>query len=288
MTGHTEALTREQRHRYQRNLLLPGVGVEGQEKLLGGGVLVVGAGGLGSPVAYYLAAAGVGRLGLVDADVVDLSNLQRQILHATGDIGRLKVESAKDKLVALNPEVRVEVFPGRLDAAGAVSLIERYDLVVDCTDNFATRFLLNDTCLRLGKPFIYGGVLSFAGQVMTVRPEAGPCLRCLFPHEPDPHAPGGAEVGVLGAVPGVIGAIQGTEAIKYLLELGDLLVGRLLTYDALSMTFCEVSVEWESGCPACGDQVKKTGKKPEAHRNHGQETVTPASPASRPTAPGGG
>ncbi|RKO65976.1 HesA/MoeB/ThiF family protein [Desulfofundulus salinus] len=250
--GIVKELTREQQKRYQRNILLPGVGMEGQKKLLRGGVLVVGTGGLGSPVAYYLAAAGVGHLGLVDADVVDLSNLQRQILHRTGDIGRPKVESARDKLVALNPDVQVEVFPERLSAASAVSLIERYDIVVDCTDNFATRFLLNETCLRLGKPFIYGGVLAFAGQVMTVMPGAGPCLRCIFPHEPDPHVPGCAELGVLGAVPGVIGTIQATEAIKYLLGLGDLLVGRLLTYDALSMTFYEVSIDRDSGCPACG------------------------------------
>jgi len=251
-----QGLTREQRERYQRNILLPGVGSEGQEKLLRSRVLVVGAGGLGSPVAYYLAAAGVGRLGLVDADVVDLSNLQRQILHRTGDVGRPKVESARDKLVALNPDVQVEVFLERLSAASAVSLIEGYDIVVDCTDNFATRFLLNETCLRLGKPFIYGGVLAFAGQVMTVMPGAGPCLRCIFPREPDPHVPGCAELGVLGAVPGVIGTIQATEAIKYLLGLGDLLVGRLLTYDALSMTFLEVSVGRDPGCPACSQEMR--------------------------------
>jgi adenylyltransferase/sulfurtransferase len=203
------------------------VGSEGQEKLLRSRVLVVGAGGLGSPVAYYLAAAGVGRLGLVDADVVDLSNLQRQILHRTGDVGRPKVESARDKLVALNPDVQVEVFLERLSAASAVSLIEGYDIVVDCTDNFATRFLLNETCLR-----------------------------CIFPREPDPHVPGCAELGVLGAVPGVIGTIQATEAIKYLLGLGDLLVGRLLTYDALSMTFLEVSVGRDPGCPACSQEMR--------------------------------
>ncbi|MQL50762.1 molybdopterin-synthase adenylyltransferase MoeB [Desulfofundulus thermobenzoicus] len=247
-----KGLTQEQEKRYQRNILLPGVGVEGQVKLLQSGVLLVGAGGLGSPAAFYLAAAGVGRLGLVDADVVDLSNLQRQILHRTGDIGRPKVESARDKLVALNPDVQVEVFPERLSAASAVSLIERYDLVVDCTDNFATRFLLNETCLALGKPFIYGGVLAFAGNLMTIIPGAGPCLRCIFPVEPEQGVPGCAELGVLGAVPGIIGTLQATEAIKYLLGLGELLTGRLLTFDALSMTFYEVSVQQNPDCPACG------------------------------------
>lgn len=244
-------LLSEQEARYRYNILLSGVGEKGQKKLLASAVLLVGAGGLGSPAAYYLAAAGVGRLGLVDADVVELSNLQRQILHRTADIGRLKVESAREKLADLNPEIEVEIFPERFSPANATALVSRYDLVIDCTDNFAARFLLNETCLRLGRPFVYGGVLAFAGQVMTVVPGAGPCLRCIFPQEPGPEAPSTRELGVLGAVPGVIGALQATEALKYLLGLGSLLVGRLLVYDALFMSFTEVKVERNPACPAC-------------------------------------
>ncbi|WP_027718041.1 HesA/MoeB/ThiF family protein [Desulfovirgula thermocuniculi] len=237
--------------RYHYNILLAGVGEEGQKKLLASSVLLVGAGGLGSPAAYYLAAAGVGRLGLVDPDVVELSNLQRQILHRTADVGRLKVESAREKLLALNPEIEVEVFAARFSPENAASLVGRYDVVIDCTDNFAARFLLNETCLALGRPFVYGGVLAYAGQVMTVVPGKGPCLRCIFPQEPGPEAPSTRELGVLGAVPGVIGALQATEAVKYLLGLGDLLVGRLLVYDALFMSFTEIKVEQNPTCPAC-------------------------------------
>lgn len=240
-----------EKDRYRYNILLSGVGEEGQKRLLSSSALLVGTGGLGSPAAYYLAAAGVGRLGLIDPDRVELSNLQRQILHRTADIGRLKAESGREKLLALNPGVEVEIFPEPLSPANAAALVSRYDIVIDCTDNFAARFLINETCLSLGKPFIYGGVLAFAGQLMTIVPGKGPCLRCLFPREPGPEAPSTRELGVLGAVPGVIGALQATEAIKYLLGLGDLLVGRLLVYDALYMSFAEIKVERNPACPAC-------------------------------------
>lgn len=244
-------LSPEQKIHYQRNILLRGVGVEGQIKLLRSSVLIVGAGGLGSPAAYYLAASGIGRLGLVDADVVGLSNLQRQILHDTSVIGKLKVESARAKLTALNPDIKIETSMEYLNSTNALSLINQYDLVVDCTDNFTSRFIINKTCLQLRKPFIFGGVLAFAGQVMTIVPGAGPCLGCLFPKEPDSKIPGCNEHGVLGAVPGVIGAVQAAEAVKYLLDLGDLLVGRMLIYDALAMTFSEVSLQRSPSCPEC-------------------------------------
>ncbi len=246
-------LTQEQKRRYRRNILLPGIGAEGQSKLLKSSVLLVGAGGLGSASAYYLAAAGIGRLGLVDADAVDLSNLQRQILYRTSDIGQLKVESAKNRLAALNPDVKVEIVPERLTDNNAASLIAQYDFVIDCTDNFATRLLLNETCVLLQKPFTHGGVSVFAGQVTTIVPGVGPCLRCIFPKDLDSGPTTQDEKGILGAVPGVIGAIQATEAVKFLLGLGDLLVGRLLTYDALSMTFYEVSLLRNPSCSVCGN-----------------------------------
>lgn len=230
----------EQRHRYKRSIMLEGIGEQGQEKLLKSRVLIVGAGGLGSAVAYYLAAAGVGHLGLVDGDLVDLSNLQRQILYQTGDLRKPKVEVAKARLAALNPELKIEAIYGNLEEENALSLIGRYDVVVDCTDNFTARFSINDTCVRLGKPFIHGAVSSFFGQVMTVVPGAGPCFRCIFPEEPQGYS--ASDSGVLSPLPGTIGTVQATEVIKYILGLGDLLVGRLLVCDALSMTFSEVSV----------------------------------------------
>jgi adenylyltransferase/sulfurtransferase len=245
-------LTQEQEIRYHKNILLPGIGIEGQSKLLQSAVLLVGAGGLGSASAYYLAATGIGRLGVVDADTVDLSNLQRQILYRTSDIGQLKVESARNSLVALNPDVKVEIVPERLTDNNAASLIAQYDLIVDCTDNFATRFLLNETCVHLQKPFIHGGVSVFAGQVTTIVPGVGPCLRCIFPRDLESELPTHEE-GILGAVPGVIGAIQAAEAVKFLLGFGDLLIGRLLTYDALSMTFREIPLQRSPYCPSCSN-----------------------------------
>jgi len=244
-------LNQEHLERYKRNLLLAGFGPAGQERLLNAGVLLVGAGGLGSPAAFYLAAAGVGRIGLLDSDLVEVSNLQRQILHGTPDLGRLKAESGRDKLIHLNPGLRVEAITRELNEQNAEDLISRYDLVLDCTDNFKTRFILNEACLRLNSPFVYGGVLGYIGQVMFILPGRGPCFRCLYRDEPRGGAPDCSAVGVLGAVPGVIGTLQACEAVKYLVGVGDLLVGRLLTYDALTASFMEVGLERDPQCPSC-------------------------------------
>jgi len=249
----TSRLTANQQELYKRNILLNGVGEAGQEKLLKSGVLVVGAGGLGSPVAYYLAAAGVGRMGLIDADTVGLSNLQRQILHTVPDLGRPKVVSAAEKLKALNPELDLELHQKLFDAETAADLVPNYDIVIDCTDNFATRYTINEACLKADKPFVYGGVLAWAGQLFTILPGRGPCFRCIFRTEPPPDTPSTSELGILGAVPGVIGVLQATEAIRYLLGIGKLLVGRMLIYDALSATFSEVALERDPDCPSCGN-----------------------------------
>ncbi|RDV83568.1 HesA/MoeB/ThiF family protein [Ammonifex thiophilus] len=240
-----------ERERYLRQITLPGVGEEGQEKLLRSRVLVVGAGGLGAPVACYLAAAGVGTLGLVDDDVVKLSNLQRQILYRTEDLGRPKVEVARRQLLSLNPEVKVEVWRERFAEDNALSLVERFDVVVDATDNFFTRALLNRACVARSKPLVHGGVRNFAGEVMTVLPGSGPCLACLFPLESKAASAQTEGSSVLGPVPGVIGTLQAVEVLKYLLGLGELLVGRLLVYDALSATFHEVQVTRNPSCPVC-------------------------------------
>lgn len=246
-------LTPERSRRYERNVLLKGVGVQGQETLLKSKVLVVGVGGLGSPAAYYLAAAGVGRIGLMDGDAVDLPNLQRQILHSTRDLGKPKVESAKEKLLSLNPDVSVDAHDEPFTEENAPFLVPEYDIVLDCTDNFPTRFAINDICVKTGKPFVYGGVVSFSGQVTTIVPGKGPCLRCIFPAEPRDNPSNPSQSGVLGTVPGVIGVIQATEALKYLLNMGDLLVGRLLVYHARGMNFYEVEFRQNPECPACGN-----------------------------------
>ncbi|MHB1043469.1 MAG: HesA/MoeB/ThiF family protein [Eubacteriales bacterium] len=245
-------LTEDQLRRYRRNILIRDFGEAGQRKLLDSSVLLVGTGGLGSPAAFYLAAAGVGRLGLVDSDTVDLSNLQRQILHAAPDTGKLKVSSAQEKLRALNPDVRVDAHAERFGAENAGRLIGDYDITLDCTDNFPARYLINRTCVELKKPFVHGGVLAWFGQLFTVDPGKGPCFRCVFPQEPPPGAPGTDTEGILGAVAGVIGTLQSTEALKYILGAGDLLVGRLLTYDALGAAFFEVPVKRNAACPDCG------------------------------------
>lgn len=245
-------LSNEQLERYRRNILLSGFGQEGQAKLLNSAVLMVGAGGLGSPAAYYLAAAGVGRIGLMDGDRVELSNLQRQILHGTPDLGRYKAESGGDKLARLNPDIKIEVHTGRLTGENALQTVSSYDLVLDCTDNFKTRFILNDACLSLNKPFVYGGVLGYIGQLMFIMPGRGPCFRCLYRSEPAGSAPDCSTLGVLGAVPGVIGTLQACEAVKYLGGVGEPLVGRLLVYDALAASFMEVGLERDQSCPSCG------------------------------------
>ncbi|MCC6649204.1 MAG: molybdopterin-synthase adenylyltransferase MoeB [Polyangiaceae bacterium] len=247
-------LTDAQRERYSRHLLLPEVGEAGQAKLLASKVLLLGAGGLGSPAALYLAAAGVGTIGLVDLDVVDTSNLQRQILHATSRIGRPKVESAEVALRDLNPDVKVVKHEARLTRENVDELFAAYDLVVDGCDNFPTRYLVNDASIFHKKPVVHGSIFRFEGQVTTFVPGAGPCYRCLYPEPPPPHlAPSCQEAGVLGILPGTVGILQATEALKFLLGKGELLNGRLLTYDSLKMKFRELKLRRDKSCPVCGD-----------------------------------
>jgi len=246
-------LTPEQRNRYARHLLLPEVGEEGQQRLLESKVLLLGAGGLGSPAALYLAAAGVGTLGIVDMDVVDASNLQRQILHNVDRIGERKVDSAKKTLTDLNPDVDVVTYDVRLGADNVLEVIDGYDVVVDGTDNFPTRYLLNDASLLKRIPVVHGSIFRFEGQVTVFKPYEGPCYRCLLPEPPPPElAPSCAEAGVLGVLPGIIGSIQALEAIKLILNLGDPLIGRLLAYDALEESFRTFKVRRDPKCPTCG------------------------------------
>ena len=248
-------LPANQRARYSRHLLLPEVGNEGQQRLLASRVLVVGAGGLGSPAALYLAAAGVGTLGIVDSDVVDVTNLQRQILHNTDRLGYRKVDSARQTLNALNPDVQVTAIPDRLTAANVLDVLDGYDVVVDGADNFPTRYLINDASLHLRIPVVHGSVFRFEGQASVFAPYRGPCYRCLFAEPPPPElAPSCAEAGVLGVVPGIIGSIQATEAIKFLLGIGELLIGKLLTYDALDQDFRLLRFRRDPDCPACADE----------------------------------
>ncbi len=253
--------TDAQLERYSRHIMLPEVGEKGQAKLLESRVLLLGAGGLGAPSALYLAAAGVGTLGLVDADVVDASNLQRQIIHATSRIGTAKVDSAEKALVDLNPDVRIEKYQERLTSENVDRIFGKgWDVIVDGCDNFPTRYLVNDASLFHGVPVVHGSIFRFEGQVTSFQPRVGPCYRCLYPEPPPPHlAPSCAEAGVLGILPGVVGVLQATEAIKLILGLGDPLVGRLLTYDSLRMTFRTLKLRRDKSCPACGEQptIKK-------------------------------
>jgi molybdopterin/thiamine biosynthesis adenylyltransferase/rhodanese-related sulfurtransferase len=249
-------LTEAQAKRYSRHLLIPEVGEEGQWKLLDSRVLFIGAGGLGSPAALYLAAAGVGTIGIIDADVVDDSNLQRQILHNTERVGKYKAESARETINALNPDVNVITYIQRLDETNVQQLVAEYDLIIDGTDNFPTRYLLNDAALLANKPVVHGSVFRFEGQVTIFKPYDGPCYRCLYPEPPPPAlAPSCAEAGVLGVLPGIIGILQATEAVKLLLRIGDPLVGRLLTYDALAGEFNELRLFRDPKCPACGENA---------------------------------
>lgn len=247
------ALNHDELKRYSRQLTLPDVGLAGQEKLKRSSVLLVGVGGLGSPVAMYLAAAGVGRVGLVDGDVVDESNLHRQILHGTKDVGRTKLASAKEALTDLNPHIHIDEYPVSLTSANALEIVAGYDIVIDGTDNFPTRYLVNDACVLLGKPVVYGSVFRFEGRVSVFGTAAGPCYRCLYPEPPPPGlVPSCAEGGVLGVLPAVIGSIQATEGLKMLLGVGEPLVGRLLIYDALAMDFVTLQVAKNEHCPVCG------------------------------------
>ncbi|MCL2766766.1 MAG: HesA/MoeB/ThiF family protein [Peptococcaceae bacterium] len=269
-------LLEEERSRYARQLILPEVGEAGQERLRAGRVLICGLGGLGSPMAYYLAAAGVGTIGLVDGDNVEISNLQRQILHATADIGRAKTDSARERLQALNPHVRLETYKERLDPNNIKSVINNYDIILDGLDNFPSRLMVNRACLEAKKVFIHGGVQGFSGQIMTIVPGQGPCLQCLLPQEPpvvqaytktgeqnNPERdnlcmtdtqryPEREILGVLGVLPGIIGSLQATEALKFLLGTGDLPAGRLLSYNALESRFVTIKVNRNPRCPACG------------------------------------
>jgi molybdopterin/thiamine biosynthesis adenylyltransferase len=245
-------LTAEQRERYSRHLLLPEVGIDGQQKLLDAKVLLLGAGGLGSPAALYLAAAGVGTLGIVDDDDVDLSNLQRQVIHSSERIGVPKVDSAEQTIEALNPDVKVEKYPVRLGADNILEIISGYDVVVDGLDNFPTRYLLNDASVRLGIPVVSAAILGFEGQLSVFKPYEGPCYRCLFPVPPPAElAPSCGANGVLGVLPGTMGLLQATEVIKLILGEGEPLIGRLLMYDALSAGFTEVRVRRDPDCPIC-------------------------------------
>jgi adenylyltransferase/sulfurtransferase len=252
--------TEEQVLRYSRHIILPGIGGDGQRKLLDAKVLCVGAGGLGSPIAMYLAAAGVGTLGIVDFDRVDLTNLQRQLLHDTDDVGRPKVESALDRLHGMNPGIEVVPHDTMLTSDNALEIIGQYDIVIDGSDNFPVRYLVNDATQMLGKPLVYGSIYQFEGQASVFMPgQETPCYRCLFPHPPPPGAvPSCAEAGVFGVLPGIIGSIQAVEAIKLIIGKGDPLIGRLLLFDALDMEFQTVKLRWDPDCPVCGKEPTVT------------------------------
>jgi adenylyltransferase/sulfurtransferase len=251
--GEAAGLTGDEILRYGRHLILPEVGIEGQRKLKAASVLLVGAGGLGAPLGLYLAAAGIGRIGIVDFDVVEVTNLHRQVIHSTNDVGRQKIDSAAEKMLAINPELRVTKHATALSSGNALEILEEYGVVVDGTDNFPTRYLVNDACVLSGKPDVYGSVFRFEGQATIFAYPGGPCYRCLYPEPPPPRlAPNCAEGGVLGVLPGTIGLIQATETVKLILGIGEPLVGRLLLYDALSMRFRELKLRRNPECPACG------------------------------------
>jgi molybdopterin/thiamine biosynthesis adenylyltransferase/rhodanese-related sulfurtransferase len=252
-------LSHEEIHRYSRHLLIPDVGLEGQRKLKAASVLIVGTGGLGSPVSLYLAAAGVGRIGLVDYDVVDFSNLQRQIVHGESRLGDLKVDSARDRLLDLNPEIRVDTYNTFMSSDNAFEIAEPYDIIIDGTDNFPTRYLVNDLCVLTGKANVYGSIFRFDGQASVFDAQVGPCYRCLFPEPPPPGlVPSCAEGGVLGVLPGTIGSIQATEALKLILGIGEPLIGRLLLYDALDLSFQTVKLQKNPDCKVCGNNPQVT------------------------------
>ena len=252
-------LTNQEVARYSRHLIMPEVGMRGQLKLKEASVLCIGAGGLGSPVALYLAAAGVGRIGIVDFDVVDYSNLQRQVIHGTPDVGRPKLDSARDRLNAINPEVTVETHNVAISSANALDLLTGYDIIVDGTDNFPTRYLVNDACVLLGKPNVYGSIFRFEGQASVFATKDGPCYRCLYPEPPPPGlVPSCAEGGVLGILPGVVGTIQATEAVKLIIGVGEPLINRFMIYDALRMRFRELKLRKDPECPVCGENPTVT------------------------------
>src|SRR5690349_20076307 len=253
------ALSNEEVARYSRHLLLPEVGVEGQLKLKKASIALIGAGGLGAPLGLYLAASGVGRIGIVDFDAVDVSNLQRQVIHGTKDIGRKKLDSAADKMQDINPHLKVDKYDVPLNSDNALGILRDYDIVIDGTDNFPTRYLVNDACVLLGKPNVYGSIFRFEGQATVFAYEGGPCYRCLYPEPPPPGlVPSCAEGGVLGILPGLIGVVQATEAVKIILGQGTTLKNRLLLYDALGMRFRELKLKRDPACPVCGDHPTVT------------------------------
>ena len=253
-------LTPKEIERYARHLVLPEVGLEGQQKLKSAGVLIIGAGGLGSPIGLYLAAAGIGKIGIIDFDTISYSNLQRQILYSSNDVGHLKTEYAKQRLHEINPGIRIETYNTKLTKDNALEIFKDYDIIADGTDNFASKYLVNDACVLLGKPFVYASILRFDGQVSFFDPESGPCYRCLYPEPPAPgDVPDCAEGGVLGVLPGIIGSIQANEVIKYLLGKGELLKGRLLLLDALKMKFREIKFDKDPDCPVCSENPVLTG-----------------------------
>ncbi|RYY74174.1 MAG: molybdopterin-synthase adenylyltransferase MoeB [Gammaproteobacteria bacterium] len=257
-TNNAAALNPEEIQRYSRHLLLPEVGIAGQQKLKHSQVLVIGAGGLGCPVLLYLAAAGVGHLGIVDDDKVDLSNLQRQVLFSVGDLDKSKALVAQEKIQALNPNTAVTVYQTRLNSANALEIFKNYDVIVDCTDNFATRYLSNDACVILGKPNVYASIFRFDGQLSIFNYRNGPCYRCLYPTPPPPElVPSCAEGGVVGILPGVLGTLQATEVIKILLDIGDVMAGRLLTFDALTMSFDEYQLKRNHNCTFCSTSTSE-------------------------------
>ncbi|MDR0886742.1 MAG: molybdopterin-synthase adenylyltransferase MoeB [Clostridiales Family XIII bacterium] len=249
------AFTNEQMERYSRHIILSEVGVKGQKKLLNSKVLIIGAGGLGAPVGMYLAAAGVGTIGIADADTVDLSNLQRQVIHTTADVGKPKVESAKETMLAINPDITVNTYHEFVLASNIADIVKDYDFVIDGTDNFPAKFLINDACVLAKKPFSHAGIIRFQGQLMTYVPGEGPCYRCVFKSPPPPDAvPTCSQAGVIGAMGGVIGSLQAMEAIKYIIGKGELLTGQLLTYDALKMEFRKIKLPHGDHCAVCGKE----------------------------------
>ncbi len=283
-------LTQDEILRYSRHLIIPDFGVEGQRRLKDARILMVGAGGLGSPIGLYLAAAGVGRLGIVEFDTVDLTNLQRQVLHGTKDVGRKKLDSARDRIRDANPHVEVVAHETRLTSENALEIISQYDMVVDGTDNFATRYLVNDACVLLGKPNVYGSIFRFEGQSTVFCTKDGPCYRCLYPEPPPPGmVPSCAEGGVLGVLPGLIGLVQATEAMKLVAGVGEPLVGRLLLIDALRMEFRTVKLRKDPRCPACGtreltkliDYEQFCGIRNDEEETNGVPALTPAELAAR-------
>jgi len=248
------ALSKEEILRYSRHLIMPEVGMEGQQKLKQAKVLCIGTGGLGAPLGLYLAAAGVGRIGLIDFDIVDFTNLQRQVLFGSGDVGRPKIEAAASRLRDLNPDIQIDAFETRLTSENALDILKDYDLIVDGTDNFPTRYLVNDACVLLGKPYVYGSIFRFEGQITVFAEPDGPCYRCLYPEPPPPGlVPSCAEGGVLGVLPGIVGTIQAMEALKLIIGKGQPLVGRLLLFDAMGMKFRELKLRKNPECPACGE-----------------------------------